>query len=267
MIDHLSAASIQHWDRNVRELASQALAKFTMLDPEYIILDTLPKLVCVCSLSKLIVQMSGIKHRDLIIRHGCVLGVGEVCLALSKQKTMPEIEQLMGQSGLLTLLSDFLQDYPSEFLDGFGSDLHRMAICRYIECLSLASWPANQDVQSCWLAFLESCLLKKDESLQLSAASAIGRFSEAFGLSDAAIDKFMELAGSTKHGDLSRRGYSLVIGELSLDILIARSSELVSSLSLASKVYVCIDLILKANTERIMLPWMMQKRGATLFRL
>lgn len=45
MINHLVDITLMHWDRNMRELASQALANLARADVDYVLHTCLPKLV------------------------------------------------------------------------------------------------------------------------------------------------------------------------------------------------------------------------------
>ena len=45
MIDYLINFSCRHWDKGVRDLASEALFKFTEYDPDYFIEDVIERLV------------------------------------------------------------------------------------------------------------------------------------------------------------------------------------------------------------------------------
>ena len=218
MIDYLVNISSRHWDKGVRELSSQALFKFTIIDPNYMIEYVIDKLVL------------GVKNSDLVIRHGSLLAIGEIARALPK-------ETIQEHPHLVELIGELLLDYPVEYLECFGSDLNRFAICRYIECLAEANWPINKPLFSAWMNMLETSLGKKDGSLQIQSAQAIGAISVSYGLDDVLLEHFLKSA-STSDQLLGRRGYSLVIGELSPKLMESHPSEILDSICKASQILV-----------------------------
>lgn len=218
MIDHLVSTSCKHWDKSVRDLSAQALFKFTEIDPKY---------MSSCIIERLI---PGIVHSDLVIRHGSLLAIGEIARALPK-------ETLESYPHLISRVAELLVNYPPEYLECFGSDLNLLAICRYIECLAEVQWPVSAGIRSHWMNLLEASLSRKDESLQIKSALAIGAFSVAYGLDGEILERFLKLAGTSDHL-LGRRGYSLVLGELSAKIMESHYSQLLETLSLASRIVV-----------------------------
>jgi hypothetical protein len=173
-------------------------------------------------------------HADLVVRHGSLLAIGEIARALPRDFRETH-------TNLANRIGEVLADYPVEFLECFGSDLNLFAICRFIECLSKAQWHVRDEIRSNWMNLLETSLSRKDESLQIQSSLAIGAFSSAYGLDNDILDRFLKLAGSSDHL-LGRRGYSLVIGELSHNIMASHPSKILESLSLASKTVVCYIL-------------------------
>ncbi|XP_065052344.1 tubulin-specific chaperone D-like [Rhopilema esculentum] len=66
IIDHLVDYKVCHWDRNVRQLASQSLAKLTAVSPHYMKCNVFPSILLL------------INSTDLNTRHGALLAVAEV---------------------------------------------------------------------------------------------------------------------------------------------------------------------------------------------
>lgn len=232
MIDYLVATSCRHWDRSVRDLSAQALYKLAGIDPKYMI-D--------CVIEKLIPE---INHSDLEIRHGSLMAIGEIARALQK-------DSLESKSHLVGSVGELLLDYPIEFLESFGSDLNRFAICRHIECLALACWPVSSQMVSIWMNMLETSLAKKDESLQNQSSLAIGALSVSYGIDQKVLERFLKIASSSDH-QLGRRGYSLVIGELSPTIMESYHSQILETLSVASKITVfLLNYLSYKNTQSL----------------
>jgi hypothetical protein len=218
MIQHLTNTTIVHWDKNMRELAAETLRKLCVADSEYVIKNTLPKLA------------EGALNKDLVIRHGCLIGIGRICASLAKTLDL-DIDTI-------TLVQGVLDDYPKEYLDNLGSDLTRIAICRYIECLSSCKWEISHARRLHWLSILESSLDRKDEDLQLAVSIATGRFSDSYGLKDDELARFLEMTTSISYGCFRRRGYSLVLGEINHAIFERNSRKMIEALAEAAKVHV-----------------------------
>lgn len=190
-------------------------------------------------------QINGVRDKDLVIRHGCILAIGEICLALSQ---IEDKEPQKHNSDILVQVTQLLHGYPAEFLESFGSDTNRIAICRYIECLSMAKWPAPDSIQKLWLSLLETSLVKKNDDLQVAAATSLGKFSAVYALNEAEIGSLIDKACNTSHGPLSRRGYTLIMGELASPIVEQYSIQILSSLVNALKVYVSMLLSVNHKT-------------------
>ena len=71
-------------------------------------------------------------NSELNVRHGAVLGLSEIILALSDE--LPD-EHLADLSELVVKLEKL------RLYRGRGGEIMRAAVCRYIECLSLARMP------------------------------------------------------------------------------------------------------------------------------
>ena len=82
MVKHLAFVKLQHWETSMRVLASQALSVLSIFNPELIVKDVLLPLIEKC-LSK-----------ALHIRHGAILGVGEILIGLSGNSSINRKEVL-----------------------------------------------------------------------------------------------------------------------------------------------------------------------------
>ena len=71
-------------------------------------------------------------NSELNVRHGAVLGLSEIILALSDE--LPD-EHLADLSELVVKLEKL------RLYRGRGGEIMRAAVCRYIECLSIARIP------------------------------------------------------------------------------------------------------------------------------
>jgi hypothetical protein len=154
---------------------------------------------------------------------------------------------LLAKEDTLSQIHSLLQDYPALYLETFGSDLNRLAICRFIQCLALSQWPADSESRQTWISILETSLLRKEEALQSLAASAFGDFCEAYGLVPDMLDRFIDLASNLNHGPINRRGYVLALGQLPKEIILEHSLPILKSLICSVKVYVGILRLLLEN--------------------
>lgn len=71
MMSHLAFVQLRHWEPAMRILAAQALAVLSVFNPELTVNKILMPLVQLCF------------NKALHIRHGAVLGVGEIIIGLS----------------------------------------------------------------------------------------------------------------------------------------------------------------------------------------
>ncbi|KAJ3203816.1 hypothetical protein HDU82_006287 [Entophlyctis luteolus] len=172
---HCAKAMSVHWDKTMRTLASQALHKLTFLDLNFVLSKILPDLI------------PKAKSPDLIVRHGSCLAIGEICLAWYNIRSAESSNPWWTEKPITRIVPE----YPQTFLESFGSDLTRSALCRLISCLSAAHWPSNytQHFQSVpqssfddfivsWWHIVHSSLENRDESVQADACDAVNALSE-----------------------------------------------------------------------------------------
>ncbi|KAJ3354846.1 hypothetical protein HDU83_004519 [Entophlyctis luteolus] len=172
---HCAKAMSVHWDKTMRTLASQALHKLTFLDLNFVLSKILPDLI------------PKAKSPDLIVRHGSCLAIGEICLAWYNIRSSESSNPWWTEKPITRIVPE----YPQTFLESFGSDLTRSALCRLISCLSAAHWPSNytQHFQSVpqssfddfivsWWHIVHSSLENRDESVQADACDAVNALSE-----------------------------------------------------------------------------------------
>ena len=153
MIDHLTGSKLGHWDAEVRTLASKSLGTVTVLRRERMGGEVLPSLLGRCLDARV----------DTSARHGAVLGVAEVLLALGGGGTGNDDDDdddddddgggRGGKEGIrappvLTdpaVVASVAELVPSmekaRMYRGRGGEDVRTAVMRLIECLSLARLP------------------------------------------------------------------------------------------------------------------------------
>ncbi|XP_030195543.1 tubulin-specific chaperone D [Gadus morhua] len=134
MIDHLIAMKINHWNDEIRDLATKALHNLTPQAPEYMA-SVLPQL------------LQSTTSSDLHGRHGAILAFAEITHALYKlgadvNRPVTDVIPagcLEGFKGIHKTLLDKKQ-YRS-----FSGELMRPAMCSLIEKMSLSKMPLKDD--------------------------------------------------------------------------------------------------------------------------
>lgn len=126
IIHHLSDVKLQHWDNEIRSLASQSLARVSKLNHQYCVNEILPKL------------LEESFNEDLVVRHGSLLGAAEMILAFGDLDLVQGSDTLDGN-----IKSKVVELVPSiekaRLYRGRGGEIMRAASCRMIECISLAN--------------------------------------------------------------------------------------------------------------------------------
>ncbi|KAL3823354.1 hypothetical protein ACHAXA_008849 [Cyclostephanos tholiformis] len=83
---HLADVKLLHWDVDIRSLASKSLSRISKLNPRYVAMDVLPKLLHQCF------------HDDIVVRHGSLLGVAETLLSFGELRLIKQGEVLNSET-------------------------------------------------------------------------------------------------------------------------------------------------------------------------
>lgn len=137
IINHVFRIKLHHWDNNVRELASKSLHGLTSFEPRYVADIVIPCLL-----------KTSLDPKDIPIRHGSILGLGEAVLALSKNQDRLE-EYLPKET--LTVIAEIVPTIEKNRLyRGRGGEIVRGAVCDLIRSLCAAKVPmvARQQVRN-----------------------------------------------------------------------------------------------------------------------
>lgn len=130
IIHHLADLKLLHWDIEIRSIASKSLASVSKLNPHYISIFVLPKLIRQCL------------HDDLVVRHGSLLGVAEIVSAFGESNLVTQGEILTSE--ILSLVAELVPSIESARLyRGRGGEIMRNAACRMVECISHAGVPLS----------------------------------------------------------------------------------------------------------------------------
>ena len=130
IIDHLYKTKLQHWDIFIRTLASKSLHGMTSLDPDHMRKSVVPYLA------------EHSMNENLYVRHGSVLGLAEVVLALKEISDDPKgtFDELDNEA-LDSVVELVTRIEKARLYRGRGGEIMRSAVCRLIECISQARLP------------------------------------------------------------------------------------------------------------------------------
>ncbi|KAL5571563.1 hypothetical protein UlMin_021160 [Ulmus minor] len=215
-VDELIYNKICHWDKGLRELASEALSALVKYDPEYFAESVLEKLIP-CTLSS-----------DLCMRHGATLAVGELVLALHKCNYALSSDKQKHVAGVVPAIEK------ARLYRGKGGEIMRSAVSRFIECISLFSCSLTEKIKRSLLDTLNENLRHPNSQIQDAAVRALKHFVQAYlvaahsgGTSDI-TSKYLELL--TDQNVAIRRGSALAIGVLPYELLAGRWRDVLTKL-------------------------------------
>jgi hypothetical protein len=224
IIRHLYEDKLFHWDKDIRYLSSISLGRLVTLDRVFFIETVLPYLIKFCT------------HENLFVRHGAVLGVGEIVLALYMETN----SNILVPEHLLVPISQLVFTIEKARLyRGRGGEIMRSATSRLIECIATSHVPMTTKQQVGLLDSLDSNLRHPNEEIQKAAAKALYAVTRAYfpvgesGPSDRLhlriVQKYIN-AVRTEENPACTRGYSLAIGYLPCKLLAPSNSVLDSVL-------------------------------------
>ena len=226
IIHHLFRITLSHWDPSIRLLASQSLNNLTSLNPQYMIDEVLPYLLENC-----------LDEKNLQLRHGATLGLAEIVLAFGK---MENKEDYLSQE-LNNSIAEIIPTIEKKRLyRGKGGEQMRAAVCRLIECISIAIIPLTVRQQVRLLDSVDTCLPHPNEKIQEHAGSALFALMRSYfpvsskgpsaRLQNRVVDKYTKTA-RTSLNPAATRGFALALGCLPTKILAPSSDVLNQTLN------------------------------------
>lgn len=131
IIDQLYRVKSCHWDPTIRKLSSQSLKALTSLDKEYMVETVIPYLL-----------LNSLDQKNVQLRHGSVLGLAEIILALGDMTSTKGDFTGLVPDEIMHSISGLVQTIEKKRLyRGKGGEQMRGAVCRLIECISIAKIP------------------------------------------------------------------------------------------------------------------------------
>ncbi|KAI8340643.1 tubulin folding cofactor D C terminal-domain-containing protein [Chlamydoabsidia padenii] len=232
LIDHLVAVTSKHWDKSMRVLASKSLYQLVPLDPIYFMDQVLPSLIPLST------------SKDMIISHGALLSLGEICLSIWEcRKLDKELETTWKKNeNLHKTIASIVCQLPSRSLTTFGSEHIREAACQLIEYMArinLVSGEYNDQFITSWKQVIQTSLERKEENVQEYAVGAFGAISLTYGVARSEVDVYLKKIETT-HMMYGRRGYALALGTLdyNMEERYTWLQDVVHKLGLASQIQV-----------------------------
>jgi tubulin-specific chaperone D len=226
MINHLFQRKLPHWDPAIRQLASQSLNRLTILDPGYMAEMVLPCLI-----------ESTIDPDDAQLRHGAVIGVAEIVLALAN---LESVDSYLHGTLLQSIVEIVANIERRRLYRGKGGEQTRAAVCRLIECISIAVLPLTVPQQVRMLDSIDACLPHPNEMIQRRAGEALFHLMRTYfpvsglgpssRLQDRVVGKYTKMV-QTNNNPAATRGFALALGCLPAKLLAPSSEVLDLSLS------------------------------------
>lgn len=200
LIDHLVELKTGHWDIAIRELTAKALSKLTHHNPEFMASNVL---------KRLFLKTESI---DVNLRHGSIMAIGEVILALTElDKSLISIETLESINCLI------IKFQSREQFRGMSGELMKMASLDFIRNSSSAKVNIKKECIDSWQLLIDSCIISKTNRIRELAVIALASFAQQYyeGVEGTADILQSYLRGS--NNDLEehiRMGFVLAIGAL-----------------------------------------------------
>ncbi|CAL8461606.1 g1137 [Coccomyxa elongata] len=222
LVDHLIDRKLGHWERPLRELASKALAALVPTEPQLFAEGVLDRLLPLC--------LDGC----LEVRHGAVLALGEVLLALHQMPTSITEERLSSVAGIVPALE------AGRLYRGKGGELMRACASRLLECMALSSAPLMGEHKSKLLGIAEENLRHPSRAIQAASAAALRAFSRAYltgeeSLAEGMVRRYVE-GLKPSAAAATRQGYAAALGALPRCLLSQHALVVIDALGATAQV-------------------------------
>ncbi|XP_034474683.1 tubulin-specific chaperone D [Drosophila innubila] len=169
LIDHLVQRKVGHWDSAIRELTAKALHKFTYRAPEYMAAVVMPQL------------LAKTETIDVNARHGCVLAMGEITLALRQLELSPGSKTAYLSNQRIAELNDLIYTFlQRSFYRGMSGELMKSCTANFIRNCSLAKLSVTPQCLDSWQQVIDMCLVTKNISIRDSAVEAFAELCTAY---------------------------------------------------------------------------------------
>ncbi|KAK3259575.1 hypothetical protein CYMTET_31431, partial [Cymbomonas tetramitiformis] len=222
LVDHLLETKLMHWERATRELAADALAALTPIEPGLIAAPACIQPLVARTLST-----------DLPTRHGAVVALARVLPALSEAATSlgaAEEELVIGAVPAIE---------KARLYRGKGGEVMRSAVCRLIAAISRSQFTLPLPIKRALHTSIDENLRHPTEEIQVEAAAALEAFSGTYmkRVSPEAlartVTKYVDVL-RTEENPAARRGAARALGALPHHLLVAAHAQVVAVLGEAT---------------------------------
>lgn len=166
IINHLYEIKLSHWDISIRKLASESLGILASVYPKYLVDVVVPYVLEQC-----------LNDKDFQIRHGSTIGLAELVLAFGGMKE----GHIYISQDLQKLIAEIVPAIEKKRLyRGKGGEHMRAAVCRLIECISIAMVPLTVPQQVRLLDSIDSCIPHPNEMIQEQAGRALHHLMQSY---------------------------------------------------------------------------------------
>lgn len=216
LIDHLVELKTGHWDIAIRELTAKALSNLTHHNPEFMATSVL---------SRLFEKTESI---DVNLRHGSILAIGEIILALT------ELDKSLVSNEVLKSLNDLIMKFQArEQFRGMSGELMKMASLDLIRNCSVAKVSITQECIDSWQALIDSCIISKTNRIRELAVIALASFCAFYYIGADGTADILQTYLRGSNNDLEehvRMGYVLAVGALPSFILLPSIDDAIAKL-------------------------------------
>ena len=211
LVDHLVKRKVTHWDIAIRELAAKALHNLTELNTSYMIEEVLP------------VLLGYINSIDLFVRHGAILAIAEVLVALHK-KFNTDICNIIAKDDLDKILNIVSTCRNRGQLRGLGGEIIKQACVTLVRKFAVIHIHVeSQTIVNDWQSLLEECLSNEVSSVRIISAEAHTEFLTEYYFTwplenrTAIINRYLDNLESSSQ--INRVGFAQATGHFPVSVL------------------------------------------------
>lgn len=216
LIDHLVELKTGHWDIAIRELTAKALSNLTHHNPKF---------MATSILSRLFDKTESI---DVNLRHGSILAIGEIILALT------ELDKSLISSDVLNRLNGLITKFQArEQFRGMSGELMKMASLDLIRNCSVAKVSITHECIESWQTLIDSCIISKTNRIRELAVIALASFCEFYYIGADGTAEILKTYLRGSNNDLEehvRMGFVLAVGALPSFILLPSIDDVIVKL-------------------------------------
>lgn len=236
LIDHLVSKKINHWDTVIRELAAKALNRLTKRSPEYMAKEIITKL------------LDFTDSIDVNTRHGGVLALGEITLALRELENDKNTRGLYLNPSIIDSLNKLiLKFFDRDQFRGMSGEIMKQGCSDFIQNCSKARIEATDDCLDSWQSFIDKCLVNKSGQIREGATNALTSVCASYYNNPerkdrnlAVIDSYLVGCGNDLEEHI-RMGYLSAVGAFPQFLLLLKIDEIIATLIKQSKIPNAVD--------------------------